>query len=59
MRRNGHLNRSHAGCFWALKMEFPVFPDFGLCTGRADSQAHRGRCRGFFAKFLAAIFPGN
>ena len=42
MPRNGHLDRSHAegqkGYFWTPKMEFPGFPDFGLCKGRADSQ---------------------
>ena len=42
MPRNGGLNGSHAGgqkgYSWTLKMEFPGFPDFGLCKGRAGSQ---------------------
>ena len=35
MPENGHLNGSQEGgekgYFWTLKMEFPGFPDFGLC----------------------------
>ena len=38
MPENGHLNGSRQGggkgYFWTLKMEFPRFPDFGLCRGR-------------------------
>ena len=38
MPENGHLNGSQdggeKGYFWTLKMDFPSFPDFGLCRGR-------------------------
>ena len=42
MPENGHLNgsqeRGEKGHFWTLKMEFPGFPDFGLCRGQGGSQ---------------------
>ena len=42
MPENGHLNGSQdggeKGNFWTLKMEFPGFPDVGLCRGRGGSQ---------------------
>ena len=45
MTENGHLSGSQEGGgkgnFWTLKMEFPGFPDFGLCRGRGGSQSLR------------------
>ena len=46
MPENGDLNESQdrreKGCFCTLKMEFPGFPDFGLCRGSGGSQTQSG-----------------
>ena len=53
MPENGHLNGPQAGggkgYFWTLKMEFPRFPDFGLCRGRGGSQRYSTPpCRNYY-----------